>query len=136
MKTPSSYRTTAALLAYNATTGAAISPSFITGLHLPSGLAVLDDHLFVANFESGTVGKYNATTGAAINANFITVPKLTLAVAVLRNTLFVATRDKGFSIGGLVSVDRVREYDATTGAAINANFITDLNDLGAIAVMQ
>jgi len=56
---------------YDAKTGAAISPSFITGLSEPSGLAVKGNTLFVANF-GGTVGEYDATTGAAINASFIT----------------------------------------------------------------
>jgi len=42
---------------FNATTGALINPSFITGLNGPS--------------DSNTVGEYNATTGAAINASFI-----------------------------------------------------------------
>ena len=57
---------------YDAKTGAAISPSFITGLSDPFGLAVKGNTLFVANLGTGTVGKYDATTGAAINATFIT----------------------------------------------------------------
>ena len=56
---------------YDATTGAAISPSFITGLSAPIGLAVLGNTLFVAN-NANTVGEYDAKTGAAINASFIT----------------------------------------------------------------
>jgi hypothetical protein len=59
--------------AYDATTGAPINASLITGLNRPVGLALLSNNLFVVNQASnGTVGKYNATTGAAINANFIT----------------------------------------------------------------
>ena len=68
---------------YNATTGAAINPSFITGLSGPQALAVLSstlvpDSLFVVNIGvpvgpgTGTIGKYDATTGAVINAGFIT----------------------------------------------------------------
>src|SRR5258707_1052328 len=57
---------------YDATTGAAISATFITGLNRPGGLAVLGNTLFVANSGGGTVGKYDAKTGAAINATFIT----------------------------------------------------------------
>jgi hypothetical protein len=66
---------------YNATTGATINAKFIiTGIgpnaaFAPSGLALLGNTLFVANFGSGagngTVGTYDATTGAAIS-NFIT----------------------------------------------------------------
>jgi hypothetical protein len=43
-----------------------------TGLNGPFGLAVLGKTRFVANADSGTVGKYDAKTGAAINAAFIT----------------------------------------------------------------
>src|SRR5260221_13034286 len=57
---------------YDGTTGAAISPSFITGLSFPRGLAVLGNTLFVSNETDNTVGKYDATTGAAIIPNFIT----------------------------------------------------------------
>ena len=57
---------------YDATTGAAINATFITGLNRPGGLAVLGNTLFVANSGGGTVGKYDAKTGAAINATFIT----------------------------------------------------------------
>ena len=57
---------------YDATTGAAINASFITGLNFPYGLAVLGDTLFVANEGGATVSEYDATTGAAINAGFIT----------------------------------------------------------------
>jgi hypothetical protein len=60
--------------AYDATTGAPINASLITGLNRPVGLALLGNNLFVVNQETnnGTVGEYNATTGAAINAKFIT----------------------------------------------------------------
>jgi hypothetical protein len=43
---------------YDAATGAAINPSFITGMRFfPQGLAVQGNILFVANFGFGTVGK-------------------------------------------------------------------------------
>src|SRR5216683_1167534 len=58
---------------YDATTGAAINASFITGLNTPNSLALNGSgQLFVTNFNSGVVGEYDATTGAAINASFIT----------------------------------------------------------------
>jgi len=48
-------------------------------LNRPGGLAVTGPGaffpsatLFVANRDSGTVGKYDATTGGVINAGFIT----------------------------------------------------------------
>ena len=67
---------------YDATTGAAISPSFITGLNDPFALAVLGNTLFVANSDSGTVGAYDATTGAAINVNLIKGLQNVNAIAV------------------------------------------------------
>ncbi len=102
---------------YDATTGAAISPSFITGLNFPVGLAVKGNTLFVANADGNTVGKYDAKTGAAISPSFITGLNAPFGLAVLGNTLFVANFGSG----------TVGKYDATTGAAINANFITGLN---------
>jgi DNA-binding beta-propeller fold protein YncE len=57
---------------YDTASGAAISPSFITGLSEPIGLAVLGNTLFVADVGIGTVGKYDAKTGAAISPSFIT----------------------------------------------------------------
>ena len=57
---------------YNATTRAAINPSFITGLNLPTGLVLSGSHFLVSNFNSNTVGEYDATTGALIDFSFIT----------------------------------------------------------------
>jgi hypothetical protein len=60
---------------YDATSGAAINPSFITGL---SGIGLALDgsnHLFVANGNINRVGEYDATTGAAINAKRVPRPK-------------------------------------------------------------
>src|SRR5260221_869714 len=71
---------------YDATTGAAISPSFITGLNAPEGLAVKGNTLFVANEIANTVGKYDATTGAAINPTFITGLYLPDALAPISAT--------------------------------------------------
>jgi hypothetical protein len=58
---------------YNATTGAAINVSFITGLtnEMDFGLAVSGNTLLLADINSGTVAEYDAMTGAAINASFI-----------------------------------------------------------------
>jgi hypothetical protein len=98
------------------TTGAVINANFITGLSVPSGLALLGNTLFVTNSGSGTVGKYDATTGGAINAGFITGLNGPTGIAVSNNSLFVTyySYQQGFTVG---------KYDATTGAAINANFI-------------
>ena len=105
---------------YDAKTGAAINASFITGLNGPAGLAVLGNTLFVARNAGNTVGKYDAPPPeAAISPQLhhrAARTRRTRGVG-LGNTLFVANRD-GNTVG---------KYDATTGAAINASFITGLN---------
>jgi hypothetical protein len=112
---------------YNATTGALINASFITGLGDPYGLLLSGNTLFVANegdSEGTTIGEYNATTGAVINANFITGLTGPFGLALSGNTLFVSN----------VSSGTIGEYNATTGAVINANFITGLNEPGGLAL--
>jgi hypothetical protein len=66
---------------YDATTGGAINPGFITPLFFLEGLAVKGNKLFVAN-NFNTVGEYNAKTGGAINANFITGLTVPFGLAV------------------------------------------------------
>jgi hypothetical protein len=119
---------------YDATTGAAINASFLTGLNSPIALAVSGNNLLVANSENGTVGEYDATTGATINANFITGLTAPMAIALSGNNLFVAN-DIGVGFGGTgIDLATVSEYNATTGAVINANFITGLNEPFGLAV--
>jgi hypothetical protein len=83
--------------------------------------------LYVSQQPPGnTVGAYNATTGGAINARFITTgpgPSPPLDLAVSGNTLFVTNYGYPgkFSLPGAVGA-----YNATTGAAINANLVTGL----------
>ena len=74
---------------YDATTGAAINASFITGLSFPWGLALSGNNLLVANSASNTVGEYNAATGAAINAIFITGLQGAFGQEELNDDLFV-----------------------------------------------
>lgn len=114
---------------YNASTGAAINASFITGLTDAEGLALLSNTLFVASYGStpnggGTVGEYDATTGAVINANFITGLSYPTGLALLGNNLYVVNYLTG----------TVGKYDATTGAAINASFITGLTQPSEVAI--
>jgi WD40 repeat protein len=56
---------------YNASTGATINASFITGLSTPYQIARVGTKLFVTNSAAGTVGEYDAETGVVINASFI-----------------------------------------------------------------
>jgi hypothetical protein len=101
---------------YDATTGAPINASLITGLDSPFALALEGNTLFVAN--RFTVGAYDATTGAA-NVKFspITGLDFPLGLTVSGNTLFMPN---SFS-------DTVGTYNAASGALINADFITGLD---------
>jgi PEP-CTERM motif len=85
--------------------------------------------LLVPNISNNTVGEYNAVTGATINANFINGQGLNnpdgLALDA-NNHLFVSNRVAPF-FGGPPLPGSVGEYDATTGATINAPFIQGLN---------
>jgi glucose/arabinose dehydrogenase len=110
---------------YDATTGAPINASFITGLNDPVGLALRGDKLFVANSGAGTVGEYDAKTGGAINVSFITGLNGPAGLALLGDKLFVANS----------GANTVGKYDAKTGAPINANFIPGFAPAG-IAVKR
>ena len=112
---------------YDATTGAAINSSFITGLSDPEGLLLSGTALFMTSAGNYTVGKYDATSGMATNANLITTGLLAPnSLALSGNNLFVAS-------GGNIHYP-VSEYNATTGAAINANFVTGLVGPNRLAI--
>jgi len=98
---------------YNATTGALINSSFISGLNSPRPLA-LDGagNLFVGDYFGSTVGKYDATTGAAVNASLITGFPTPLGLAFdATGKLFVS------SLGN----PGVQSFDASTGTAISGS---------------
>jgi hypothetical protein len=127
---------------YNAATGAAIDPSFITGLAAATALALSGNTLYVANYGmgtssgatiDGTVGAYNATTGAAINADLITGISGATGLAVIGNMLFVSDQTSSSSSSTFVA-GTVGEYNATTGAVINADFITGLSSPERLAL--
>jgi hypothetical protein len=62
---------------YDATTGAVLDASFITGVEEPYDLVVFGNDLLVMSSShngvssTGSVGRYDATTGATIDAGFI-----------------------------------------------------------------
>jgi titin len=97
--------------------------SHITGAGNSSGVAVSGGHVYVADFNGGTVGEYT-TTGATVSASFITGLNQPQDVAVSGSHLFVTN-----FVGGTVG-----EYDATTGATINASFISGLGNPNGLAV--
>jgi hypothetical protein len=80
--------------------------------------------LYVSESGNNTVGEYNATTGAPINANLITGLSEPAGIALSGNNLFVVNGVTTVVTPGQANLCSVGEYDATTGAAINANLIT------------
>jgi hypothetical protein len=114
---------------YDATTGAVINAKFIKGLNLH---AAKGNTLYgTVAVDNNIIATYDATIGAPINNSLIDLSGLrghpsVVALALLGNRLFVATFAPGI----------VREYDAATGALIEARFITVTGRLFGIAVRR
>ena len=113
---------------YDSATGAVINSSLISGLNLPTGMAIAGSKLFVVNSGNGVIGAYSLD-GTPINAALITgLDSQVFSVfhlAEFGGNLYVAD-----SAAGAVS-----EFDATTGATVNAALITGLHNSSAIAVV-
>jgi DNA-binding beta-propeller fold protein YncE len=112
---------------YDAATGTAIHTALISGLNLPTGIAISGSHLYVANAGAGTIGEYNLD-GTPVNSALVTGLSDAAElghIAVLGNDLFVTD-----SVQGIVG-----EYDAATGATINTALISGLPGSFAIAVV-
>ena len=106
---------------YDATTGAAINPSLVTGFNYPGALALSGNNLYVVSAQgSGFVGLYDATTGAAINPSLITGPLAYAAgIAISGNNLYVPSEEN-------LAFGFINEYNATTGAPISVPLISGL----------
>ena len=100
---------------YDATTGATIDSSFISGLRFAGGIAASGGNLFVVN-DSDTIGKYSATTGAMIDRSFISSGSFASDIAVSGGNLFV-------TISNTLD-NRIGKFNATTGATIDDSFIS------------
>jgi len=112
------------------TGGGTVNASLVTGLESSQALAVLGGDLFVTNFGNGTIGEYT-TGGATVNASLVSGlgafgPD---GIAASGNDLFVVVDNPDSSSA------RIGEYNATTGATINAAFITGLNGSAGIALV-
>ncbi|HUA65397.1 MAG TPA: hypothetical protein VME24_06090 [Alphaproteobacteria bacterium] len=105
------------------TAGATVNASLISGLNLPTGIAISGNGLlFVANSgDGGTIGEYTLS-GAAVNTNLISGLDYPYGIAISGTNLFVANY-----YGGTVG-----EY-TTSGAKINASLIGGLGNLDGIA---
>lgn len=98
---------------HDASSGAAINLSFITGLNNPWGIAVAGDLLFVSDLDgTDDVGAYDATTGVYLFDLAGTAGSIDVAVS--GNTVYVLVYSSG----------KVMTFDATTGAVISPSFIT------------
>jgi hypothetical protein len=111
------YGTNGTIGVYNASTGAAINASLVTGLPNVGGIALdSSGHLFVVILNH--IAEYNASTGAVINSQFITNLGLGACVALDgAGHLFVTQQ----------YYNSVAEYNASTGALINFSLVTGLN---------
>jgi len=107
---------------YNATTGATINASLITGLTEATGVAVADGKVYVASkgplAGSSKVGVYDASTGSAINGSLVLATQI-FGIHVVDGVLWVA--DNGSAAVG--------KYNASTGAAIDATFIDNVTGI-------
>jgi hypothetical protein len=109
---------------YDAATGAALNAAFISGSGA-GGIAVSGTNLFWRR--TSGIAEYDAISGAPINLTFASLPgggTTPYSIAIQGNTIYVGTR-AGQS-------GQISEYDATTGALIDANFITGLTGSGQL----
>ncbi len=67
---------------YDATTGATLNASLVSGLSYPAAVAVSGGHLFVADFV-GQIGVYDASTGATVNASLVSGLSGPLGIALV-----------------------------------------------------
>ena len=100
---------------YNATTGATINSSLVSGLSSPVGIAVSGANLWVTY--GNTIGEYNATTGAPVNASLVSGLNSPRGLSEYAGNLFVVNNQNG-TIG---------EYNAITGATVSASLVSGLN---------
>jgi len=113
---------------YDATTGAAINASLVTGLINAIGLTISGSDMYVTNSNTGTILEYT-TAGTLLNASFITGvgPGVLFDMAVSNGDLFVSQ--------GAGSSLPIGEYNAVTGATINANLIPNLQHPAGFVVI-
>ena len=119
---------------YNATTGATINATLISGLNDPADIAISGNDLFVVNSGAGTIGEYT-TAWRAVNAALVSGLTRPTGIAVSGGDLFVTSANPPGSFGNLFGyAGIIGEYNATTGATINAAAISGLSSPGSIAI--
>jgi DNA-binding beta-propeller fold protein YncE len=90
--------------------------SLVTGLNFPQGIVASGGHLFVANFQTSTIGEYDAATGATINASLIS--------GLPGGLTWLAVSDDGaYLFASSPSSGKIGKY-TTSGAVVNAAFVS------------
>ena len=104
------------------TSGGTVNASFITGLNLPTDMALDGSgHIFVVNSRSSTIGEYT-TSGGTVNASLIQTPSYPWGITLAGNDLFVTY--------GAYGSYHVAEY-TTSGSTVNTSlFATPVSPLG------
>jgi 6-phosphogluconolactonase (cycloisomerase 2 family) len=115
---------------YDATTGAVVNAALVSSLggQAPAGLAVSGTNLFVVKSAAGTIGEYT-TSGATVNAALVSGLGLygPISVAVSGSHLYVTSKGSG-------GAGTIGDYDATTGAVVNAALVSGLQYPYGLAV--
>jgi hypothetical protein len=105
------------------TSGQLLNPSFIAGLNEPISIIAVGQNLYVGNVNAGdgTIGEYN-TSGGVVNASLFTTGGTyygePYGLAVCGGDIFVTKPYYSNTIG---------EYDATSGATVNADLVSGLD---------
>ena len=100
---------------YDATSGALLDGSFITGLHSAGNVILSAGNIFIE--DAGGIAEYNAGSGAAINTNFISISGTIEGIGEQGDEFYVLHGPAGDEI--------VSTYNASTGTLIDANLIGD-----------
>ena len=120
------------------TSGATVSASLISGMPNATGIAVSGNFLLVADFAANTVSKFT-TSGDLVSASFITGLNNPEGIAISEGKLFVANGTFGPTPNGpygVFNLATIGEYDANTGATINAALVTGLSTPNQVAVSK
>jgi uncharacterized membrane protein YfcA len=64
------------------TSGGTVNPSLVSGLNDPDGIAVSGSNLFVANWNSGTIGEYTMS-GGTVNPSLVSGLNSPAGIAVV-----------------------------------------------------
>lgn len=97
------------------TSGTLVNAALVSGLSNPTGITVSGANIFVANGGSNTIGEYTIL-GSPVNTALVSGLSDPAGIAIYGSDLFVTNASP--------LIHTVGEYDATSGAAINAALIT------------